>query len=83
MITFNVVKEKHGWAIRLDDHMTTPFWSRDLAIREAACLADAIRRHGEHAEIIVESPDPNEPPRNIKGSSEIDALKSGRSVGRW
>jgi hypothetical protein len=54
MITFKVVKEQHGWAIRMDDRMTTPFWSRDLAIREANCLADAIRCHGEYAEVIVE-----------------------------
>lgn len=82
MITFNVVKETHGWAIRLDDHMTTPFWSRDLAIREAACLADAIRGHGECAEVIIESSDPNEPPKIIKGSRGVDALLCGRWVGR-
>jgi hypothetical protein len=41
MITFNVVKEQHGWAIRMDERMITPFWSRDLAIREANCLARA------------------------------------------
>jgi hypothetical protein len=69
MITFNVVKEQHGWAIRMDKRMTTPFRSRDLAIREAACLADAIRCHGEYAEVIVEGAKPNEPARRIKGSS--------------
>jgi hypothetical protein len=53
MITFNVVKEQHGWAIRMDKRMMTPFWSRDLAIREANCLARAIRCHGECAEVIV------------------------------
>ena len=60
MITFNVVKEKHGWAIRLGEGMTTPFWSRDLAVREAKCLADAIGCHGEHTEVVVESTDSNE-----------------------
>ena len=54
MITFNAVKEQHGWAIRMDKRMMTPFWSRDLAIREANCLARAIRCHGECAEVIVE-----------------------------
>jgi hypothetical protein len=57
MITFDVVKEEHGWAIRMGERMTTPFWSRDLAIREANCLADAIRGHGECAEVFVEGAD--------------------------
>lgn len=61
MITFNVVKEQYGWAIRMDERMMTPFWSRDLAIREANCLAHAIRCHGECAEVIVEDAVPSEP----------------------
>ena len=69
MITFDVVKEQHGWAIRMGERMKTLFWSRDLAIREANCLADAIRCHGECAEVIVEGADPNELPKRIKGSS--------------
>ena len=54
MVTFNVVKEPCGWAIRMGEGTTTPFWSRDLAIREANALAEAIRRHGECAEVRVE-----------------------------
>ena len=79
MITFNVVKEQHGWAIRMNERMITPFWSRDLAIREANCLADAIRCHGECAEVIVEGGDPNEPLKKIKGpsSSRLDAAPAG------
>ena len=69
MITFDVVKEQHGWAIRMGERMKTLFWSRDLAIREANCLADAIRCHGECAEVIVEGADLNELPKGIKGSS--------------
>ena len=82
MITFNVVKEQHGWAIRMGERMMTPFWSRDLAIREANCLADAIRCHGECAEVIVEGADPSEPLKKIKGSSSsrLDAAPAG---GRW
>ena len=53
MITFNVVKEQHGWAIRMGERMTTPFWSRDLAVREANCLALSTRRHGECTEVLV------------------------------
>lgn len=80
MITFNVVKEQHGWAVRMGGSMTTPFWSRDLAIREANCLADAIRCHGEGTEVIVEGADPGEPPKRIKGvsSSRLEALLRGR-----
>jgi hypothetical protein len=69
MITFNVVKELHGWAIRMGEGMTTPFWSRDLAVREANCLADAIRRHGECAKVIIEDTDPSDSPKMIKGLS--------------
>ncbi|MGE5566086.1 MAG: hypothetical protein ACM3YN_08030 [Parcubacteria group bacterium] len=37
--------------------MTTPFWSRTLAIREAQCMADAIRRHGQGVEVLVDEDD--------------------------
>jgi hypothetical protein len=76
MITFSVVKEQYGWAIRAGERMKTLFWSRHLAIREANCLADAIRCHGECVEVIVEGADPNEVPKRIKGSSSArpDAL---------
>ena len=60
MITFNVVKEQHGWAVRMGECMMTPFWSRELAIQEANCLADSIRCHGECAEVVVEDADPND-----------------------
>ncbi|HEY2660014.1 MAG TPA: hypothetical protein VGI79_09855 [Caulobacteraceae bacterium] len=60
MIVFNVVKEKHGWAVRMGDRMTTPFWSRDLAIREANTLADSIRSHGEFAQVIIQDPETSE-----------------------
>ncbi len=83
MITFNVVKENHGWAIRMGERMTTPFWSRDRAIQEARCLADAIRCHGECAEVVVEGDDPNNPAKLIKGlsSSQLDPLLRGHWAG--
>ena len=79
MITFNVVKEEYGWAIRIGECMITPFWSRDAAIREANCLAAAIRCHGESAEVIIEGAVPNKPIKTIKGSSStwLDALLQG------
>ena len=67
MITFKVVKEQHGWAIRTGGGVTTPFWSRDLAIREAHCLAAAIRCHGECAEVIIEGTDQSDPRKVAKG----------------
>ncbi len=66
MISFNVVKEQHGWAIRIDERIKLLFWSRDLAVREANCLADAIRCHGECAEVNVEGADTNELSKKIK-----------------
>jgi hypothetical protein len=79
MITFNVVKEQHGWAIRMDERMMTPFWSRDLAIREANRLAHAIRCHGECTEVLVEGTDPSE---SLKSSSlsRLKAYPRGRNA---
>lgn len=71
MITFYVVKEQHGWAIRMGERMTMPFWSRDMAVREANCLADAIRCHGECTEVMVEGAEPNERARGITGSNSL------------
>jgi hypothetical protein len=58
MITFKVVKEEFGWAVRIGERMTTPFWSKDLAVRRAHSLADSIRRHGAPAEVLIEGADP-------------------------
>ena len=55
MHTFKVVKEPHGWAVRLGPGMCTPFWSETLAIREAERLCQALRAHGVAAEVIVET----------------------------
>lgn len=73
MITFKVVKEQHGWAIRVDDRMITPFWSRDSAIREANCLARAIRCHGECAQVIVEGAVPSELLTKITDTRSVSA----------
>jgi len=45
----------------MGDCMMTPFRSKDLAIREANCLADAIRGHGVPTEVIVENAEPIKP----------------------
>lgn len=55
MHTFRVVKESDGWAVRLGDAMTTPFWSRRLAVLEATRLCEALRRHGEAARVVIDA----------------------------
>ena len=47
----------------MGERMTTTFRSREVAIREAYCLADAIGCHGECTEVIVEDADPAVQPR--------------------
>ena len=83
MITFNVVKERHGWTVRAGDCMTTPFWSRDSAIREANCLAETLRRHGAHAEVIVEDAEPDQPLHMTRSVSRPgpDVFPQGRRRG--
>jgi hypothetical protein len=71
MVTFKVVKEQHGWAIRMGEAVMTPFWSRDLAIREVHCIAAAIRCHGESTEVIIEGTNQSDPPKVAKGSSAL------------
>ena len=61
MHTFQVVRESCGWSVRLGDGMTTPFWARDLAIREANSLCDALRSHGQAAEVVIEGMNPVDP----------------------
>ena len=76
MITFNVIREQHGWTIRMGECMMTPFRSRDAAIREANCLAEAIRSHGVGAEVIIEAAEPSEPLADLgdSSSSRLDGL---------
>ncbi len=59
MHTFRIVKERFGWAVRLGDRMSTPFWFQAPAIREAQRLSEALRRHGLVAEVVIEE-EPNE-----------------------
>ena len=54
MITFKVVKETHGWSVRLGEQMTTPFWSKASAVQEANRLAETLGAHGEYAEVLVD-----------------------------
>jgi hypothetical protein len=53
-ISFRVVKEPYGWAVRMGEGMMTPFRSKVLAVRHANGFADALRRCGEPVEVVVE-----------------------------
>jgi hypothetical protein len=80
MITFNVVKERHGWAIRMGECMIMPFRSRDLAVSEANSLADAIRCHGECTEVFVEGAETSELARWSKGSNSLSGAAHWAAV---
>jgi hypothetical protein len=83
MITFTVVRERYGWAIRMGERMTTLFRSRDMAVHEANCLADSIRRHGERTEVIVEDANPTQPCNETRRahSSRIDVSSQVQRLG--
>lgn len=53
-ISFRVVKEPYGWAVRMGEGMMTPFRSKVLAVRHANGFADVLRRCGEPVEVVVE-----------------------------
>jgi hypothetical protein len=84
MVTFKVVKERHGWAVRMGEQMTTPFWSRGLAVREADCIAAGIRRHGVVVEVLIEELVSLETvgPENATLASGAEALAHRRPAAR-
>jgi hypothetical protein len=55
MQTLRVCKERHGWAVRLDPGMCTPFWSEARAICEAERLCQSLRVHGVEVEVVIEA----------------------------
>ena len=61
MISFRVVKEPYGWAVRTGHGMMTPFRSRGRAIEHASCFAETLRQNGEPAEVVLE--ETGSPPR--------------------
>ena len=52
MITFDVVKEPYGWAVRRDG-MMMPAWCEAVAVAEAERMVAALRRHGQAAQLRV------------------------------
>jgi hypothetical protein len=67
-ICFRVVKEPYGWAVRVGQGMMTPFRLQRQAIEQANGFAEALRRHGEPAEVIVEGW-PKAPEPKLRGRS--------------
>lgn len=61
LISFRVVKEPYGWAVRTHEGLMTPFQSRRSAIEHASAFVDALRRQGHRAEIVVEELAPIQP----------------------
>ena len=54
MICFRVVKEPYGWSVRMGEGMMTPFRSRRRAIEHANGFVQALRQHGEQAQVVIE-----------------------------
>jgi hypothetical protein len=74
-ISFRVVKEPYGWAVRMGQGMMmTPFRSRILALRHANGVAEALRQRGEPAEVVFEEVYPGEPEPAHRGRSRFGAL---------
>jgi predicted Zn-dependent protease len=68
MIIFRVSYELYGWSVRMSPHMSTPFRTRELAVREAHALARALQAHGQRAEVIV---DPEAPAQLVGAAVEM------------
>ena len=69
MITFRVAREQFGWAVQMDQRMTTPFRTRDLAVREAEALAGSLRAHGQPAEVVIQGDELVAPPMRASGAA--------------
>ncbi len=55
MITFEVVQESYGWAVRRDARMMMPAPSRAVAVAAALGMVRVLREHGELAELSLEA----------------------------
>jgi hypothetical protein len=61
MITFNLVEEEHGWAVRTSAGVSIHFRLRGSALNAANRLADSVRRHGETVSVVIVDANPNTP----------------------
>lgn len=62
MITFSVVKEPYGWAVRSGNGMMTPVWCRAMAIEQAQRMVNTLTRHGRLAELEIGGDEPRSEP---------------------
>jgi hypothetical protein len=53
MVTFEIVKESYGWAVRSGDCMMMPAWCEAVAVAEAERMVSDLRRNGQQAQITV------------------------------
>lgn len=51
MLTFEIVKEPYGWAVRRDSCMMMPAGSKAVALEEAQRMVTALIRSGQRAEL--------------------------------
>ncbi len=51
MLTFEIVKEPYGWAVRRDNCMMMPAGCKAVAVKEAQRMVTALIRSGQRAEL--------------------------------
>lgn len=61
-VTYHVVKEPYGWAVRLPGGAMMPFRARKAALGQAAALADRRRAAGEGAQVALDEAWPTDSP---------------------
>lgn len=62
IVTFKVVKEPYGWAVRLPQGAMMPFRWRRLALDQAKALAQSWNRAGGAAEVELDEAWPTDLP---------------------
>lgn len=75
-ISFRVVKEPYGWAVRSESGMMAPFRSRASAVEHANGVAEALRRCGEAVEVVLEDRVFDEPSPPRRGRSRFPTIWS-------
>jgi len=75
-VSFRVVKEPYGWAVRMGCGMMTPFRSRATALEHARGCAAALRQHGEAAEVVLEEAWSDAPPRSWRSRTRFPSFWS-------
>ena len=53
MITFEVIRDSHGWAVRRDNSMMMPASCRAAAVAAAEQMVSALSRHGQPAKLEI------------------------------